>query len=183
MLSLTPPTDYVGHQHAEIVSAFAEQHASGSIYLVLVGRQTDTSGYLLELAHDVATAALVPHEAAKVVEARRKRQRDDELHTLAEHSLNGYSSERIDREIESLQYDWRREREATQQIDTFSFADLRAKYPDLKPPLIDGLARIGETINIIANPKVGKSWFTYYLALCVITGRPVFGRFATTPGA
>ncbi|WP_419195179.1 hypothetical protein [Novipirellula herctigrandis] len=32
------------------------------------------------------------------------------------------------------------------------------RFPLLKPPIIHGLLRAGETMNVIAPPKVGKSW-------------------------
>lgn len=40
----------------------------------------------------------------------------------------------------------------------------------LRDPVIDGLLRRGETANIIAAAKVGKSWLAYSLALSVATG-------------
>jgi hypothetical protein len=56
-----------------------------------------------------------------------------------------------------------------------------ATYPDLRPPLIEGLLRRGETMNIIAAPKVGKSWLTLSLAFAVAQGYPWMG-FRTTQG-
>ncbi len=52
----------------------------------------------------------------------------------------------------------------------------------LKPPLVDGLLRRGEVMNLISAPKIGKSWTTYGLALSVITGRTWLGAFPCTPG-
>lgn len=47
--------------------------------------------------------------------------------------------------------------------------------PTLRPPLINGILRRGETMNVIAAPKVGKSWLVTDLALAVATGRPWLG--------
>lgn len=47
--------------------------------------------------------------------------------------------------------------------------------PALRPALIDGVLRIGETMNVIAAPKVGKSWLVTDLALAVASGRPWLG--------
>ncbi len=44
-------------------------------------------------------------------------------------------------------------------------------HPRLRPPVIDGLLRQGETANIIASPKQGESWLAAGLALSVIDGR------------
>ena len=45
-------------------------------------------------------------------------------------------------------------------------------YPTLREPVIEGLLREGETMNIISAPKAGKSWLVIDLALAVATGRP-----------
>lgn len=55
-------------------------------------------------------------------------------------------------------------------------------YPQLRPPLIHGLLRQGETMNIISAPKIGKSWLATDLALAVCTGRTWLGSFATETG-
>ena len=49
------------------------------------------------------------------------------------------------------------------------------QYPALRPKLIHGFLRLGETMNIIAPPKTGKSWLVTDLALSVATGTPWFG--------
>lgn len=69
-----------------------------------------------------------------------------------------------------------------QQSDIIRATDLIKQYPDLKPVLIDGLIRRGETANIIAPTKIGKSWLCYDLALSVATGNPWCGRFGTKKG-
>jgi hypothetical protein len=51
--------------------------------------------------------------------------------------------------------------------------------PNLRPVLIDGILRVGETMNVIAAPKVGKSWLVTDLALAVATGRPWLGHATT----
>jgi len=53
--------------------------------------------------------------------------------------------------------------------------ELVEKYPKMKPVLIHGFLRRGETMNIIAPPKTGKSWLVTDLALSVATGREWFG--------
>jgi hypothetical protein len=52
------------------------------------------------------------------------------------------------------------------------FTDLVKKFPEMRPVVIDGILRQGETLNVIAPPKTGKSWLVSYLAWCVATGRP-----------
>ncbi len=43
------------------------------------------------------------------------------------------------------------------QLAPVSLADLVARYPDLRPPVIHGLLRRGETMNVISAPKIGKA--------------------------
>lgn len=50
----------------------------------------------------------------------------------------------------------------------------------LRPVIIDGLLRRGETCNVIAPPKIGKSWLVHGLAIDLCCGTPWIGR-ATTP--
>ena len=60
-----------------------------------------------------------------------------------------------------------------------SLKDLRIQYPELREPVIDGLLRRGEIMNIIAAPKEGKSFLVTDLAFAVIQGAKWLGRFPT----
>ena len=60
--------------------------------------------------------------------------------------------------------------------------DLLRRYPERRPAVIEGLLRVGETMNIIASPKVGKSWLALGLAFAVATGRLWLNTFATIKG-
>ena len=62
-----------------------------------------------------------------------------------------------------------------QQSSIRSLDELMTEFPEMKPVLIHGLLRIGETMNIIAPPKTGKSWLVTDLAAAVATGSPWFG--------
>lgn len=53
---------------------------------------------------------------------------------------------------------------------------LKKRFPEMRPVLIDGFLRIGETMNIIAAPKTGKSWLVTQLAICVASGTEWFGH-------
>lgn len=78
--------------------------------------------------------------------------------------------------------DWRpTEAPVTTSVLPIPLKSLRAMHPTKSEPLIDGLVRLGETMNVIASPKVGKSWMIYGLALSIITGRDWFG-FPTRKG-
>lgn len=55
-------------------------------------------------------------------------------------------------------------------------------YPERRPVVVDGLFREGDVANIIAAPKVGKSWLAAGLALSVATGRKWLNHFDTCRG-
>jgi len=51
-----------------------------------------------------------------------------------------------------------------------SLTELIANFQGLNTPIIHGLLREGETMNIIASPKVGKSWMVDLLAISLASG-------------
>lgn len=63
-----------------------------------------------------------------------------------------------------------------------SVRQLMSDHPDLRPSVIHGLLRAGETMNIIAPSKTGKSWLVNNLAICVAAGRDWLDRYATEQG-
>lgn len=63
-----------------------------------------------------------------------------------------------------------------------SALDLIRKYESLRDPVIHGLLREGETMNVIAAPKTGKSWLVMDLAFAMAQGAPWLGIYATVPG-
>jgi hypothetical protein len=68
------------------------------------------------------------------------------------------------------------------QLAPLSLAELVERYPNLRRPVIHGLLRQGETMNVIAAPKTQKSWLVTDLALAVATGRPWLDTFETDQG-
>ncbi|MEW6199776.1 MAG: bifunctional DNA primase/polymerase [Planctomycetota bacterium] len=52
----------------------------------------------------------------------------------------------------------------------------------LRKPVIHGLLRRGETMNVIAAPKTGKSWLVLGQAMAIATGRPWLGLFPAERG-
>jgi len=56
------------------------------------------------------------------------------------------------------------------------------EYPKLRTPVIQGLLREGETMNIIAAPKTGKSWLINDMAMAVATGRKWLDTYETERG-
>lgn len=52
---------------------------------------------------------------------------------------------------------------------------LEETFPHERQAIVDGLIRTGSVMNIIAAPKIGKSFLTSNLAMCLITGKPFLG--------
>jgi hypothetical protein len=71
---------------------------------------------------------------------------------------------------------------SVERIEPVRVRDLIAKNPRLHEPVIDGLLRREETMNIIAAPKVGKSWLSYLVALTKGCGGRLFDTFDCPPG-
>lgn len=71
---------------------------------------------------------------------------------------------------------------AVEPLRTKSVRQLINECPELRRPLIHGLLREGETMNVIASPKVGKSWLVLDLALAVATGRRWLDAFECERG-
>ena len=63
-----------------------------------------------------------------------------------------------------------------------SIEELLETHTELREPIVEGLLRRGETMNLIGAPKAGKSWFAMHLATAVAKGRPWLGAFDTTRG-
>ena len=64
------------------------------------------------------------------------------------------------------------ENDKTTLIQPLSIANLIESNPNMRPVVVDGVLRRGETANIIAAAKVGKSHLAGGLAWCIVTGTP-----------
>lgn len=62
-----------------------------------------------------------------------------------------------------------------------SMRTLIALHPGQNKPVVHGLLRLGETMNVIAPPKVGKSWLVHGLARSIASGSDWLG-FRTARG-
>jgi hypothetical protein len=57
-------------------------------------------------------------------------------------------------------------------IRPISFGKLIDDNPEMRPVVIDGVLRRGETANVVAAAKAGKSFLAGNLAWCIATGEP-----------
>ena len=133
------------------------------------GRLTSLAGSLRRQGHDQAsiTATIKSHNNARC----KPPLATEEVEAIAASVMRypvGSDTENIAQE--------------TRKIEQYTLAELQERHPVLKPPLVEGLFRQEETVNIIAPSKFGKSWGMYGLALSVITHTAWLGRFTTAWG-
>jgi hypothetical protein len=67
-------------------------------------------------------------------------------------------------------------------LETIDAADLIDTHPALREPILDGLLRRGEVMNVIAAPKTGKSWFALGLGVSLAMGEKWLDKFSTRRG-
>jgi hypothetical protein len=142
------------------------------------------AGVLLELgnADDIDyTTAFVPLAVTAIRDAAEKRKQLSALNLWKEAIENGHTSDEslavIDAEL------WELKRATLlQPNERRTFADLRAEFPKLRPIVIDGLLRQGETANVVSHTKAGKSWFGYMLLFSVVMGSRFLDKFQAQRG-
>ncbi len=135
------------------------------------------NGVLTSYAGSIRRAGL---KQAEVAAALHQMNRDrcsppldaDEINRIAA-SISRYAPDEIATAMAQGRLE---ETLAYQLVQPLSVGDLASKYPVLREPLIHGLLRRGETLNVIAPPKTGKSWLVNDLALAMATG----GRWLDT---
>lgn len=77
---------------------------------------------------------------------------------------------------------WAQDHAPSAQPTPLSVRELMVAHRTLRAPIIQGLLRRGETMNVIAPSKTGKSWLVLALAMAVATGRKWLDTFDTVAG-
>jgi len=120
-------------------------------------------------------AAVTLAEAFRILKGLTMDQLPNELRTLG----YGSSSDISDDEVKRIQDEMRSARTRGDDLEesypTQTLDELRKASPERRPYVIEGLLRRGETMNLIAAPKTGKSWFVYNLAARLATGGEFMG--------
>ncbi len=129
---------------------------------------SDPSGFPSDAAVTIA-------EAFRILKGLTMDQLPNELRTLG----YGSSSDISDDEVKRIQDEMRSARTRGDDLEesypTQTLDELRKASPERRPYVIEGLLRRGETMNLIAAPKTGKSWFVYNLAARLATGGEFLG--------
>jgi len=88
---------------------------------------------------------------------------------------------RHDHEAQERAYERLRRASPSAGVDPWQvvYSDTPPPPEALAEPIIDGLLRRGETMNVIAPPKIGKTWLVHGLALSLASGWPWLGHLTT----
>lgn len=186
-------TDFYPDAHQRIYSAaLAVASAGDPIDVVSVAEELRRRGnledappaYLAELLGGEPTGANVAHHAGVVQDHARRRQLINLTRRLTDDAYAGRASgaELVQRAAEEMASLQAASANAGEVPGPLSLGDLVDKYPKLRPAAVEGLLRRGETMNVIATTKTGKSWLVVDLALAMATGAEWLGLFPTVPG-
>lgn len=106
---------------------------------------------------------------------------------LSKSAFDGNSKAKA-KQIKILQRDIQKESESNVAVEAGLLpsikcvTELMEDNPVLRKPVIFGLLREGEICNVIASPKMGKTWWVLYLAISVALGLKFLCRFDCNRG-
>ena len=95
------------------------------------------------------------------------------------HSIARYAPDLVSVALVENHYDQTFMRPVSRRQTIGELLDEKLKMP---APVIHSLLRRGETMNVIAAPKTGKSWLVLGLAMSIASGRPWLGLYGTEVG-
>jgi len=193
IIATVSAADYMSERHTIIHDAIAglareadHYDATQIIAALRAAGHLDRAGgvdYLIELTEGVATAHTGPAHARRVRECAIRRRLIAEAERIGHAANNGHALDDVLTEADRLAGLVSEARQSTGAAGgLMRFGDLAAAHPHLHEPVIDGLIRAGETANIIAPSKIGKSWLSYNVALSIVTGQRLFNVFDCKPG-
>ena len=159
-----------------LISELGKRQIGDALALDAVGG----SAYVFSLMRMEAMESNIGWYASEIVEQAERRRQESFAVQLVEQIQRRLPSEIV---AEQICHFAESEREKqTKKAGPLTMKDLRKAHTDLRPVVIEGLAREGEVVNVIAAPKMGKSWLVTGLALAVCTGRWWLQTFRTVKG-
>jgi RecA-family ATPase len=144
------------------------------------GRDGFDAGYVAEVTHSAGNPAIWKYHVDQILAAWRQRLVRQEAEKLLQLSANGFDADALQSTIGKISQVVSDAGESEQS--PCSVRNLMLAHPHQRKPVVNGLLRFGETMNIIAVPKRGKTWFNYGLALSVATGCRWLDTFDCTRG-
>jgi hypothetical protein len=136
---------------------------------------------IAELIREQPTAANATHYLDRVRDVSAKRRMRFLGERLLEESTNGKSpGQSVEEALRVLNEIT--DSNLADQLHPLPFEKMNQQNQRLRPPVIHGLLRQGETANLISTSKAGKSWLMYHLALSIITNGRFLDHFDCLPG-
>ena len=182
--------DFFDFRHKLIVAAAITLHSQDEpVYLTTLADDLSKRGELEQvggfngLDQLMKNAPPNPKDAdflvRQVRDAADRRQIAQQIESLRER-LNG--TERLDELPPEFAPLLQACGHRSNRLRPVSVGQLVAAHSEMRPAVIEGLLRVGETANLIAAPKMGKSWLTLDLVMSVATGRKWLGTFDVNAG-
>lgn len=178
------PADYYTEPARIVYSRMVRMHQAGEpiLHTLLIDRlravgeleRIGGMAYLLELSAEGQPKGYAMHFAGEVAKHARRRRLMRRAADILERAADGDPDVLAAELAESLTI--------APTITPVSIGRMITDHPHQHDPVVDGLLRRGETANIIAAPKAGKSWLAYGLAFSVVTGQPWLGQFPCRTG-
>ena len=137
-------------------------HLAGAMRRVGMS-QAEIFAALQQVNADRCTPPLLPREVERIAAS------------IARYEPNAVS-------VALVEDHWTQDRTSTVSSTPLSVRELMSKHQTLRAPVIQGLLRRGETMNVIAPPKTGKSWLVLGLAMSVACGRSWLDTYETVAG-
>lgn len=183
VLKLLGPRDFTDPAHREIFKLILRLHSDGEAINVdrLLAELKDSPkidnlhSTLTDVFESTATSANAEHDAKTVLEVARKRRLADIGGYLLEGACNGHASEELIYNTLADMENLKRDANGDRKRRRLNLGELREQNPKLRDPVIDGLFREGETVNLVADTKIGKSWMVYGLAISIVSDRDWLG--------
>jgi hypothetical protein len=170
--------DFIDPLQKRIWAAYQKQYAeTGAVDATLVGNETDSLGYLMELRENVATSAFIGIEAAKLIETRRKRQLLGIAETALDGARNGHSADVVFRTLTADLDAYRSEATAAKpQFPLITALELATAQFTLNY-LIDHVL-VEKQPCILGGPKKSlKTTLAILFAIHIGLGIDLFGKF------
>lgn len=183
--------DFFDCRHKLIVAAAIALHSQDApVYLTTLADELAKRGELEQVGGFHGLDQLMKNAppnpkdadflARQVRDAADRRQIAQQIESLRER-LNG--AERLDELPTEFTPLLQACGHRSNRLRPVSVGQLVADHSEMRPAVIEGLLRVGETANLIAAPKMGKSWLTLALVLSVATGRKWLGTFDINAGS
>lgn len=191
-LTVLKTEDFYDERHRVTFAVMIDLHnAEKSVDAITLSEEFERLGkftvfggsqFFEDLANTVPTSANIRHHAEIV---RHHAQRRRVLYAARELERSAISGEDIEDHRATLvrvMQDITATASSTMPPSMRSVRDLVGGFSQMREPIIHGLLRVGETMNLIAASKIGKSWLATLLAISFSTQRKWLGRFETTGG-